>query len=318
MTLQQRRWQGLEITLRPEDGFFDATAAASAFHKQAFEYLRLERTKAYLEALKHDASVPKEVVKTVQRGRESGSWFHPRLMLDFARWLDVRFAVWMDAWILEVLASGREAVKEPVVIVGTASVAQRQEAARPKPLYLHQLCILNERDLHVQVVVEVRRRHPHALLVGGICEQAEGAAGRVLAGQLGYTAGQPDLLVLNRGPTCAGLALEFKHPGFGLDQTPPSEVQTQYHRRLRGCGWQVVVCNSAFEAVLKIDDYMRTQVQCYCECCDSWWPNESELQAHVRRKSLAAVKKRRHLAEAQRRQRSEGDHQQQEQEEEEA
>ncbi len=295
MSLQRRRWQGLDFSLRPEDGFFDATAAASAFHKQVFEYLRLERTKAYLEALRQDERVPEVVVKTTQRGQDPGSWFHPRLMLDFARWLDVRFAVWMDAWILEVLLDFRDG-GACISAAAPTTVAQRQEAARPKPLYLHQVCILNERDLHMQVVVEVRRRHPDALLVGGICEQAEGASGRALAVQLGYTAGQPDLLVLNRGPTCAGLALEFKHPGFGLDINSPSDAQLKYHARLRGCGWRVVVCNSAFEAVLHIDDYMRTQVQLSCECCGSWWASAAELQAHLRRKSSAAAVKKPRVA----------------------
>lgn len=298
MALHQRQWQGLEIVRRAEDGFFDATATAAAFNKQVYEFLRLERTKTYMQALQQDEDSSLHCVVKTTHGKDAKSWFHPRLMLDFTRWLDVRFAVWMDKWIFEVLSTARH--ETSFRAEGTTTVAQRQEAARPKPLYLHQTCILNERDLHVQVVAEVRRLHPQALLVGGICEQAEGASGRALAVQLGYTAGQPDLLVLNRGPKCAGLALEFKHPGFDLERNPPSEAQLRYHRRLRECGWRVVVCNSAFEAVLCIDDYMRNQVQHCCECCGAWWTSEQELLAHVRRKatSAAAGSKRRPSQEA--------------------
>jgi hypothetical protein len=197
----------------------------------------------------------------------------------------------MDSWILELLIGNTTTTAPPPPAATTAgTVARQQEVARPKPLYLNQMCILNERDLHLQVVAETRRQYPHALLVGGICEQAEGAAGRALAVQLGYTAGQPDLLILNRGSRCSGLAVEFKHPGFSLEDNEPRKTQLEYHEQLRSYGWRVVVCNSAFEAMRQVDDYMRTQVQRCCECCNAWWDGEKELQAHLQRK--VATKRR--------------------------
>jgi hypothetical protein len=36
---------------------------------------------------------------TTQRGFNGGTWAHPKLAVFFARWLDVRFAVWCDMQI---------------------------------------------------------------------------------------------------------------------------------------------------------------------------------------------------------------------------
>lgn len=47
----------------------------------------------------------KALVETKRGGRkgESGTWCHPKLAVFFARWLDVRFAVWCDLMIDNIL-----------------------------------------------------------------------------------------------------------------------------------------------------------------------------------------------------------------------
>lgn len=76
------------------DGWINATEAATRFGKLPHEWLRLPETVAYLEALAKCGKIP-QLVRT-QRGRNGGTWLHPKLAVAFARWLSVDFAVWCD------------------------------------------------------------------------------------------------------------------------------------------------------------------------------------------------------------------------------
>ena len=59
-------------------------------------------TKEYLDAL--NQLTGKSVSWTdATTGRYGGTWAHPKLAIFFARWLDVRFAVWCDAMIEDIL-----------------------------------------------------------------------------------------------------------------------------------------------------------------------------------------------------------------------
>lgn len=76
------------------DGWINATEAAARFGKEPHEWLRLPDTTTYLAALSKSGKIP-ELVQT-KRGRNGGTWLHPKLAVAFARWLSVDFAVWCD------------------------------------------------------------------------------------------------------------------------------------------------------------------------------------------------------------------------------
>ena len=76
------------------EGWINATEAAARFGKLPHEWLRLPETVAYLEALVKCGKIPQLV--RAQRGRNGGTWLHPKLAVAFARWLSVDFAVWCD------------------------------------------------------------------------------------------------------------------------------------------------------------------------------------------------------------------------------
>lgn len=88
------------------------TKAAKAFGKRIDNFLVNEETRRYLEAL--TALVPGKPVTSVQRGNGLlpgvGTWAHPKLAVFFARWLDVRFAVWCDSVIDDILRGKAELV----------------------------------------------------------------------------------------------------------------------------------------------------------------------------------------------------------------
>ena len=81
-----------------DDGWFNATTAAEKYGRRPVDWLRLDSTKEYIEALKsHLAISDKSSLITARRN--AGTWLHPKLAVAFARWLDVDFAVWCDLQI---------------------------------------------------------------------------------------------------------------------------------------------------------------------------------------------------------------------------
>jgi hypothetical protein len=125
-----RTWQGTAIQRRQSDGYVNATAMCQANGREWFTYARSARTQEYIAALK---AVPQicgtELVVSVTGGTPSlqGTWIHPRLAVDLARWISPAFAVWMDGWFLESL----QRPAQPALATGIHVVApSRREAFR--------------------------------------------------------------------------------------------------------------------------------------------------------------------------------------------
>lgn len=93
-----------------DNGYLNATSIAKLFHKRVQKYLKSERTQDYIFALAsseapNGASEENQLV-IIQKGGvsgEQGTWLHPKLAIDFARWLNARFAVWCDNQIAEII-----------------------------------------------------------------------------------------------------------------------------------------------------------------------------------------------------------------------
>jgi hypothetical protein len=62
-----------------------------------------QETKAYVEELARLTHSKESELSVARPGRYGGTWAHPKLAVFFARWLDVRFAVWCDAMIEDIL-----------------------------------------------------------------------------------------------------------------------------------------------------------------------------------------------------------------------
>lgn len=94
-------YQGHPITYQ-EDGWFNATEAAAPFGKRPGDWQKLPSTDDYISALCRQLRREKiSLLKVIRGGRNrpDGTWFHPKLAVAFARWLDVDFAVWCDLQI---------------------------------------------------------------------------------------------------------------------------------------------------------------------------------------------------------------------------
>lgn len=94
------------------DGYLNATQIAKQFDKRINNYLRSEQTQLYITALldvlkARNSAMTENQLVIVQKGGNvhfSGTWLHPKLAVDFARWLDPKFAVWCDEQIEQIIS----------------------------------------------------------------------------------------------------------------------------------------------------------------------------------------------------------------------
>ena len=100
--LVSRSWNGTPISRRTTDGYVNATAMCKANGKQWNDYWRTDRATAYLEALCTETGIPvSSLCLSLKGGSHQGTWVHPQVAVDLARWISAPFAVWMDGWFLE-------------------------------------------------------------------------------------------------------------------------------------------------------------------------------------------------------------------------
>ena len=95
------------------EAYLNATAIAGTFGRQPRDYLKNERTRSYMDSVKK-IFLTGELVRIRQGGnpREQGTWLHPKLAVDFARWLNPDFAVWCDS-VIEGILRGDIPAPEP-------------------------------------------------------------------------------------------------------------------------------------------------------------------------------------------------------------
>lgn len=86
------------------DVWFNATDMANAFGKRPIDWLKQKETKEYIRLLCEDYEVRENHFLITQKGKgKNGTWFHHKLAIRFAQWLDTRFAIWCDKQIYELL-----------------------------------------------------------------------------------------------------------------------------------------------------------------------------------------------------------------------
>jgi hypothetical protein len=128
---QIKIWNEVPIPRRVSDGYISATAMGKVYRKKFCEYSRSERATAYIQALSVNIAAegsqtvgPLEVRNHTSLGSTSlidscwgthtGTFIHPRLAIDFARWLSPEFAVWMDQWFLDSIVPKTPALTDKI------------------------------------------------------------------------------------------------------------------------------------------------------------------------------------------------------------
>ena len=95
-------------------GWFNATAAAEKFGKRVQHWLDNKETQEYIEKLNNrisgDLNTVSDGIIYTKKGRNGGTWLHPKLAVVFARWLSVDFSIWCDEQIDKIIHGYRESV----------------------------------------------------------------------------------------------------------------------------------------------------------------------------------------------------------------
>jgi hypothetical protein len=101
--LDSRFWNGTPISRRTSDGYVNATAMCKANGKRWKDYRESDRCQHYLDALESVAGISVHALVESRSGGAGGggTWIHPQVAVDLARWISAPFAVWMDGWFLE-------------------------------------------------------------------------------------------------------------------------------------------------------------------------------------------------------------------------
>jgi hypothetical protein len=168
--LSVRTWNDAPITRRDSDGFADATAMCQANGKHLPHYISNQRTTDYLQALAASLGISAEqlvISTTAGPNHLRGTWVHPRLAVDLARWLSPQFAVWMDGWFLEQLEQPQPAQ----ALQGDAwrSMDSDQWLSQPKALLAAQYLLCDAEAGGSQAINLIRHRcerRPEALTPG--------------------------------------------------------------------------------------------------------------------------------------------------------
>lgn len=90
-------YNGFAISQK-QNGYVSLTDMATASGKKVNDYLRLDSTVEYLEALSTDTGFPVSSLVKVSKGGnvEQGTWAHPEIAIDFATWCNVYFRIWAN------------------------------------------------------------------------------------------------------------------------------------------------------------------------------------------------------------------------------
>lgn len=108
MKIQKFFYKNIDVSF-DERNFLDATSIAKHFDKFVKDYLKTAQTQDYINALAQNLSVgniiltANDLVVVRQGGAIQGTWLHPKLAVNFARWLSADFAVWCDLKIDELI-----------------------------------------------------------------------------------------------------------------------------------------------------------------------------------------------------------------------
>jgi hypothetical protein len=117
-------WRDSEINQMAQDGevrkyaipkgYVNASQMAKANKKLLADYMRLKSTTEYLQALVHDMGIPISslVIEISGRASSQGTWVHPEIAIDIARWVSVEFRVWANRTLTKVMIA--EAQIQPI------------------------------------------------------------------------------------------------------------------------------------------------------------------------------------------------------------
>jgi hypothetical protein len=90
-----------------DDGWINATEVANYYGKRIDHWLSNQETKEYIEKL--NTRNYGDLIMT-RKGKNGGTWLHPKLAIPFARWLSIDFSIWCDEQIDSIIHGNQSAI----------------------------------------------------------------------------------------------------------------------------------------------------------------------------------------------------------------
>lgn len=106
--------QLLKEPINSDSAYFNATEIANFFNKQYAQITRDSIWNEYVKSMeemlnfKYAKSTQLKLIKTVRGRYHSGTWLHSKLIVEFLRRLDVKFAVAMDLFLQDLIIHSNE------------------------------------------------------------------------------------------------------------------------------------------------------------------------------------------------------------------
>ena len=104
MTALTHNYNGYTIS-QESDGYTSLTDMAKAAGKLVADYLKTDSSQAYFQGLSDDMNIPiSSLIRIVQgKGKNQGTWAHPEIAIDFAKWCNVSFRIWANRTLRGVI-----------------------------------------------------------------------------------------------------------------------------------------------------------------------------------------------------------------------
>ena len=142
----------------------------------------------------------------------------------------------------------------------------------------NQLSIMNEKDLHYNIIKFIRNNIPDCLIIPGLGENQISSNMRTDSYNKGYQSGQPDILLLNYHKYFNGLAIELKTPkGNGII----SENQQIFLNRLHDNNYKIIASNDFTDIILQILEYKK-HLMYKCKYCIKYFYSPESRSNHYR------------------------------------
>jgi hypothetical protein len=126
---------------RSQNGFINLTQMCQANGKRLDNWTRLKQTQDYIRILAN--SLTSEVVYS-EEGVNGGTWGHPSLAINLARWISPEFAVWCDGHIFNLMSTGSTAIAHQIpktysqALLEAAKLAEENERLEAQNILLEQ------------------------------------------------------------------------------------------------------------------------------------------------------------------------------------
>ena len=115
---------GIDIAVRHEDGYINATQICQAGSRDFKTWRRSNKTDEFLRVLSESVhECTERLIQTISTGPngQRGTWVHSKVAIHIAQWVSAEFSVRVSTWIDELLRNGTVKIDRPLGVLTSMS-----------------------------------------------------------------------------------------------------------------------------------------------------------------------------------------------------